>query len=246
MEGFDEEQLGQEHTKCFGKKCFIMLCSILLGVLTLKISLKYAQKQYYMISLLVITYTILPFVLSFEHRKPEAKEIVVLSVLCAIAVASRACFAWIPHFKPMAAFIIITGAAFGMESGFVCGVMSAFVSNFLFAQGSWTPWQMFAFGVAGMLSGLIFYKRKIRKNKVILSLYGFVLIVLVVGPILDTYSVVTALSTFTWKTVLSIYLSGLPVNIIHGSATMICLYLVSSIMFDKLERLQKKYGILEG
>lgn len=246
MEQFEKEQFKKKHTKHFGKKYLTMLCSILLMVFTLEVSLKYAQNRYYMISMLVIAYTIIPFLLSFEQRKPEAKEVVVLAVLCGIAVASRACFAWIPHFKPMAAFIIITGAAFGMESGFVCGVMSAFVSNFLFAQGSWTPWQMFAFGVAGMLSGLIFYKKKIRKNKVVLSLYGFVLIVLVVGPILDTYSVVTALATFTWKTVLGIYFSGLPVNIIHGSATMICLYLVSQFMFEKLERLQKKYGIMEG
>jgi len=205
---------------------------------------KYAEKRYYVLSVVIILYTMIPFFLSFEHRNPQAKEIVVLAVLCAIAVVSRTCFIWIPHFKPMTAFIIITGASLGAESGFVCGAMSGFVSNFLFGQGPWTPWQMFAYAIAGFLGGVIFYGRSIQKNKLILSLFGFFMVIGIVGPILDTYSVFTMLSNYTKEGVLSIYGSGLPVNIIHGLATALCLWLVSEVMFEKLERLKVKYGIM--
>ena len=36
---------------------------------------------------------------------------------------------------------IICGMAFGRESGFLCGSLSAVVSNFFFGQGPWTPFQ---------------------------------------------------------------------------------------------------------
>ena len=48
----------------------------------------------------------------------------------------------------MTAIIIITGIAFGTESGFLAGTISEFVSNFIFGQGPWTQWQMFALGIA--------------------------------------------------------------------------------------------------
>jgi energy-coupling factor transport system substrate-specific component len=68
--------------------------------------------------------------------------------MCGIAITSRAIFIWLPHFKPMTAIIIITGIAFGTESGFLAGTISEFVSNFIFGQGPWTQWQMFALGIA--------------------------------------------------------------------------------------------------
>jgi energy-coupling factor transport system substrate-specific component len=98
----------------------------------------------------------LPFVFAFEGRKPQARELVVIAVMVAITVAGRAAFFMTPQFKPVSALVIISGAALGAESGFVVGALSGFVSNFFFGQGPWTPWQMFAFGLIGFISGLLF------------------------------------------------------------------------------------------
>jgi energy-coupling factor transport system substrate-specific component len=98
----------------------------------------------------------LPFALVFEGRGPKARELVVIAVMVAIAVVGRAAFFMLPQFKPVVAIVIIAGAALGPESGFICGALSGFVSNFLFGQGPWTPWQMFAFGMIGFFAGLIF------------------------------------------------------------------------------------------
>ena len=89
----------------------------------------------------------LPFFFLFENRRPQARELVVIAVLCAIGVAGRAAFFMVPQFKPVAAVVILAGVCFGAESGFLVGAMTAFVSNFFFGQGPWTPWQMFAFGL---------------------------------------------------------------------------------------------------
>ena len=36
----------------------------------------------------------------------------------------------LPQFKPVAAIVIISGVAFGGETGFLVGAITAFVSNF--------------------------------------------------------------------------------------------------------------------
>jgi hypothetical protein len=83
---------------------------------------------------------------------------VIIAVLCGIAVAGRAAFFMLPQFKPVVAIVIIAGASLGAESGFIVGALSGFVSNFIFGQGPWTPWQMFAFGMIGFIAGLLFCK----------------------------------------------------------------------------------------
>ncbi|MFQ6929633.1 MAG: ECF transporter S component [Eubacterium sp.] len=65
----------------------------------------------------------------------------------------------LPQFKPCVAIIIITEIMLGKQSGFY-GALTAFVSDFFFGQGPWTPWQMFAFGIIGFISAIFFQKRK--------------------------------------------------------------------------------------
>lgn len=68
----------------------------------------------------------------------------------------------LPQFKPCVAIIIITGIMLGKQSGFfLCGALTAFVSDFFFGQGPWTPWQMFAFGIIGFISAIVFSKKKV-------------------------------------------------------------------------------------
>ena len=116
------------------------------------------NRKYYFISSVIILEILIAFFLSFEKRKPQAREIVLISVLSALAVAGRCAFAAIPQFKPVAAIIIISGACFGANTGFLVGAITAFVSNFFFGQTPYTPWQMFAFGVIGFVAGLLFKK----------------------------------------------------------------------------------------
>ena len=74
----------------------------------------------------------IPYYFKYEKKKPQTRESVVLAVMIALTVASRMLFAFSPGFKPVSAMVIICGMAFGRESGFLCGSLSAVVSNFLF------------------------------------------------------------------------------------------------------------------
>ena len=213
--------------------------------LTIYLSWKFADRKYYMISLLIIIYTMIPFFMIFEGRKPQARELVIIAVLCVIAVISRTAFIWIPHFKPMTGIIIISGVALGAEAGFLIGAISGFISNFIFGQGPWTPWQMFAFGIAGFLAGIFYHKNILKKDKLYLSIFGGLIVLIIVGPILDTSTLFTMASEVNKGSIGLVYLSGLPVNLVHAFATALTLLFLSEPMFEKLERIKEKYGILE-
>lgn len=204
------------------------------------------SEKYYLISLLLIVLSIGVFFFSFEKRKPQAREIVTLAVMCAIAVASRAAFMMIPHFKPMTGIIMITGMEFGTAAGFLTGAISGFVSNFIFGQGPWTPWQMFAYGVAGCLAGILAKKGIISGQKKMPSaVAGILTVVCIVGPLLDTATLFMASSAMNVESASAIYLSGLPVNIIHGAATFLTIFILGKPITEKLDRIKIKYGMME-
>jgi energy-coupling factor transport system substrate-specific component len=116
--------------------------------------------NYYLFSIGIILAALAVMVARFEGHKPRAREIVTLAVMCALCVAGRAAFFMLPSFKPVAAIVIIAGVALGAESGFLVGTLAAFVSNFIFGQGPWTPFQMIGFGLVGLFAGLLFHKRE--------------------------------------------------------------------------------------
>lgn len=249
VNGIDKEinSIDTENTKIQRFKMFRIISLIVVLLLlipaTIYIFSKYGHKQYYVASFLCIGYILIPFFLSFEGRKPASKELVTLAVMTAIAVVSRGAFAFVPHFKPMAAIIIITGACLGPETGFMCGALSALVSNFIFGQGYWTPWQILAFGIAGFLGGIFGKKLIDLKYPIWFAIYGFIVVVFISGPILDTSSVFVMLSSFSIKGTLAIYGSGFIVNVIQGAATFITILLLSKLFNEKLDRLKKKYGM---
>ncbi len=203
-------------------------------------------KGYYLTGTLMTVFALVPFFLSFEHRKPQARELTVIAVLCAIAVASRLAFAWIPNFKPIFAVIMIAGFAFGQESGFLVGAVSAFASNLFFGQGLYTPWQMLAFGVAGLVAGLLRNQKALLEKPWAMGLTGFFTVFLAVGPLLDTCSVFLAANELNAKAVLGIYMAGVPVNLSQAVCTFLTLLLVGKPFLEKLDRIRVKYGMMEA
>ncbi|UOY91713.1 ECF transporter S component [Ectobacillus sp. JY-23] len=203
------------------------------------------DRKYYLISLLIITYSMLPFAMVFENRKPQARELIVIAVLCAIAVAGRAAFFMIPQFKPVVAVVIIAGVTLGAESGFLVGVMTGFVSNFFFGQGPWTPWQMFCFGIIGFLAGVLFKKGVLSKKKVALCLFGGLATFFIYGGIINLGSLLMWSSKPTMQALIATYIAGFPFDLGHAAATVIFLALIADTMIEKIDRIKKKYGLVE-
>ncbi len=204
------------------------------------------SRRYMITSLLIIAETLLPFALAFEGRKPKARELVILSVLSALAIASRAVFFALPNFKPVAAMVILVGVAFGGEAGFMVGAVTVFCSNMLFGQGPWTPWQMLAMGLIGLLAGVLFRKGLLHRSRVSLSIFGALVMFLLYGGAMNLASVLMYQPDPTWPMILTAYVTGIPADAVHAAATVLFLWFLSEPMLEKLDRVKIKYGLMEN
>ena len=229
---------------------FSLIVIFLLIPATLFLGTRLTGRMYYLTSTLVVMEVMLPFFFAFETRRPQARELVTIAVMCALATAARVVI-HIPGFKPILGIIMVAGIAFGAEAGFLTGAVSAFASNFYFSQGPWTPWQMMAYGIGGFVAGLLFHKKRPFPGRpwlstLALSAVGFLTVMLVVGPLLDTCTVFTTGSRITWKYALAVYAAGFGYNLTHAAATAITIFLVSRPLLEKLDRLKRKYGMMEA
>ena len=220
-----------------------VLIIFLLIPATLLLGTRLTGRMYYLTCTLMIIEMMLPFFLVFETRKPQARELVTLAVLCALAVASRVVFV-LPNFKPIIGIVMIAGIALGPEAGFMTGAISAFASNFFFSQGPWTPWQMMAYGIGGFLAGIVFRRCK-KIHPLRLGLFGFVSVMVLVGPLLDACTIFTTASTITWEYVLAVLSMGLWHNLQHAAACAATVMLLGPPLLKKIGRLKKKYGMMD-
>ncbi|WP_240548490.1 ECF transporter S component [Paenibacillus lignilyticus] len=239
------EQMPIEHRNLSKRTLAAAFLILLFIPLTIWCGIYYLNdRKYYFISMLVILETMLPFMMIYEGRKPQAREIVTLSVLCTIGVAGRMAFFMVPQFKPVVAIVIISGIAFGAEAGFLVGAITAFVSNYFFGQGPWTPWQMFAFGIIGFLSGLLFKKGILRRNRIVLCLFGGLATFIIYGCIMNFSSVWMTQTNPTIAMLVAACIQGIPFDLIHAGATVLFLFVLSRPLLEKLDRIKEKYGMV--
>ena len=173
---------------------------------------------------------------------PTARELVLISVIIALAVTSRAAFFMIPQVKPIIAVIIAASLCFEPRTGFVIGAMSAFVSNFMFGQGPWTIWQMLGMGAIGFLAGVYGCKTKNRNTNLLFAIGAGIVTFVVYGAIVDVWTVF-ALGEFTLESVLMIYGAAVPFNFVLAVSTGVFVYLLANPMIRKIERIKMKCGI---
>ncbi|QIB69648.1 ATP-binding cassette domain-containing protein [Aminipila butyrica] len=237
----------QKEKRRLSKRTVAAAVMILLAIpLTLYVGVFYfGDRKYYFISLLIILETMLPFVLAFEGRKPQARELIILAVLCALGVAGRAAFFMLPQFKPVAAMVIIAGVAFGGEAGFLVGAITMLTSNMLYGQGPWTPWQMFAMGVIGFLAGILFRKGLLLRGRLPLCVFGGLAVLVIYGGLMNPATVLTYNANPTWPMFVAAYVLGLPFDLVHAAATVIFLWFMSQSMLEKLDRIKVKYGLMD-
>lgn len=201
------------------------------------------KEYFYPVAVAIIMAACLPFFISFEKKKPSSRELVVLACMCAIAVASRAAFYALPTVKPMCAIVMITAVCLGPQTGFICGVISMFASNFIFGQGPWTPFQMLAMGTAGLVMGFVFHNKKISSNRFLLAGAGGIVCFAVYGLIVDISSVLMMATEISLGQILAIYASGIGFNLSHAITTALVLFAAGKVFIEKLDRIKIKYGM---
>lgn len=161
--GYDESQIIAAQRKRTAVSAVLIFLAIP-AVIALGVTL-FNDRNYIVISLMVLALTMMPFFMVFERRKPKAREIVLIAMMSAITVCVQLiCGVTIP-IRAGTAIVIACGIALGPEAGFLIGALGRFILNFYAGQGPWSPWQMFCWGLLGFLAGLAFNRANLEKKK---------------------------------------------------------------------------------
>lgn len=223
------------------KKVIKYLCVFLVAPLIVLCGVFFlGDRKYAFVSLALSVVACIPFFVSFEKGKNDARRIVIMAVMTALSVAGRFVFAPIPFFKPVTAIVIITAIYLGAEAGFITGAFSAVVSNFYFGQGPWTPFQMFAWGLIGFLAGLL--AKRLLESKVLLIIFG-ALSGVVFSFIMDVWTTLWADGTFNIARFIASITTAAPFTVVYMVSNVIFLLLLTKPIGRKLQRLKTKYGI---
>lgn len=195
-----------------------------------------SARQYAVTVLLVAVLSLLLFLTGFEEKKTGSRRLVLVAVTVALSVAGR----FIPFFKPVTALTVLTAIHLGGEAGFLVGSMSAMISNMYFGQGPWTPFQMLAWGMIGLISG--FLSDPLKKSRPILLVWG-ALAGAAYSLIMDVWTVLWYSGGFDLGLYLSATLTALPHTLLYSVSNILFLLLLARPYGEKIERIKLKYGV---
>lgn len=175
----------------------------------------------------------------FEKSPISTRELTAIGVMTAVTVSGRLVFVWAQGFKPVTALVVITGMEFGRTAGFLCGALSALLSNFYFGQGMWTPFQMLSWGLIGFGAGLL---RRALQRKAILAAYA-VFSAVAFSLLMDLWTVLSADGAFSPKRYLAIVLTALPMMGLYAISNLVFLFLLQKPLGKRMQRICVKYGL---
>jgi len=193
------------------------------------------QKYYALAASAVALLSLLLFVAGYERRKTGSRRMVIVAVMITLSVVGR----FIPFFKPVTALTIITAVWLGGEAGFLVGAMSALISNFYFGQGPWTPFQMFAWGIIGLIAGLL--SAPLKRHRILMVIYGLISGI-AYSFAMDIWTVLWYNKGFSAELYGAALLTALPHTILYSVSNVIFLWLLAKPFGEKLERIKVKYG----
>lgn len=214
----------------------LLIPSLLIPALVLVGVLWESPSAYLPISIAIALLSLLLFVAGFEQKKIGTRRSVLVSVMIALCIVGRL----IPLFKPVTALVVLCAIYLGPQAGFYTGALSALLSNFIFGQGPWTPFQMLAWGLIGLFAGLL--AGLLRKSRLALLGYGL-LSAIAFSAVMDVWSVLWMSGGVTPDAYLAAIVAALPHTALYAVSNLAFLWICAKPIGDKLGRIKIKYGI---
>lgn len=196
----------------------------------------FEKRRYLIVSTGVALCALLFFAAGYEKKPAGSRRMIIVAIMTALCVTGR----FIPFFKPITALTVITAIYLGGEAGFLVGALSALLSNIYFGQGPWTPFQMLAWGMIGLIAG--FAENPLKQHKWLLLVYG-VLAGVFYSAVMDIWTVIWYDGSFRTELYLSALLTAIPHTVMYAVSNFIFLWFIAKPFGEKLERIKIKYGI---
>jgi energy-coupling factor transport system substrate-specific component len=178
----------------------------------------------------------------YERARPTARMAAMVATMAGLAALGRVAFAPLPNIKPTTDIIVLTGFVLGGAPGFAVGATGALASNVIFGQGPWTPWQMAAWGLVGLLGAGLGAATGRRVSRVPLALFCGAM-GLVFGAIMDLSTFTTFSGGHTLAQYLAISGSSLGFNLAHAVGNVLFCLAFGPALIRALERFRSRLHI---
>jgi energy-coupling factor transport system substrate-specific component len=178
----------------------------------------------------------------YERAKPTARMAAMVATLAGLAALGRVAFAPLPNVKPTTDIVVLSGYVLGGAPGFAIGATGALASNVVFGQGPWTPWQMAAWGLCGLLGAALGAATGRRVGRVPLALFCGAL-GLLFGAIMDLSSFTTFSGGHTLAQYLAISGTSLPFNVAHAVGNVVFCLAFGPALVRALERVRARLHV---
>ncbi len=178
----------------------------------------------------------------YERSHPTSKVLALVATLAALAALGRIAFAPLPNVKPTTDIVLLAGYVLGGAPGFAVGAVGALASNIVFGQGPWTPWQMGAWGLCGLLGagiGALSGRRLGRWPLAIACLFAG----LMYGAILDFSAWVSYSGSHTFDQYLAISGTSLSFNLAHAVGNVVFCLAFGPVFVRALLRYRSRFEI---
>jgi energy-coupling factor transport system substrate-specific component len=194
------------------------------------------------ISLIFLGLTLGALFTEFDSFAMSAKQISLIAMLGTVSALSRIPFASLMNFQPCTFFIICSGYVFGPMTGFMVGALTAIISNIFLGQGPWTAYQIFTWGLIGILAGFLGklnILQKAYRNLMLLS-YG-ALAGIVYAMIINIWFWALYLYPHTLTTYKGALYTASFWTLSHSLSNMVFFWLFGNKVIDLLERFKQRF-----
>jgi energy-coupling factor transport system substrate-specific component len=192
-----------------------------------------------LVSFLILAGVLLGGFAWYERSRPPAQVVALVAALAALAIAGRIAFAAFPNVKPTTDIVIFAGYALGPAAGFAVGALAALVSNFWFGQGPWTPWQMAAWGLCGILGAALALATRNVGRLTLAVVCG--LAAVGYGAILNFSLMATYGGELSWERFWILSGRAIPFEVAHATGNVVFALVAGPAMIRMLIRFRERF-----
>lgn len=114
--------------------------------------------------------------------------------------------------------------------------------------GMMIGWRVYAFGAAGLAAGVILQRKRMPVDNITITVFTFLTVLILYGGLMNMATMFTSAGIagsggISWNTLRTLYITGLPYDIVHAASAAFCIFIMGNPMIRKIERIKIKYGI---